>query len=321
MNKPINLRYRVRQYLRERRHLGFELRSMGHALLSFARYVDQCQHTGYLTVELMADWARHDLAGSNDPCTWARRLKILRPFMRWLRQFEPRTEIPDDAIFGRIGERSTPHIYHEQEIVDLLAAARQLSPPLRGATYETLFGLIASTGLRVSEAVSLRNTDVDLKAGMLTIRRTKFAKSRQVPMHPSTVEALRQYRHICCRMIEVAEETPFFIGSRGKRLGQQLSTRQVDKVFAQLRVQLAWPNRGAHSAPRVHDLRHTFVVRRILAWQAEGKDIDQAMLGLSTYVGHAMVTNTYWYLTAVPELMATAAAKFESHMSQEVSHA
>ena len=130
MNQPINLRTRVRQYLRERRRLGFELRSMGHALLSFARYVDQCQHTGYLTVELMADWARHDLAGSNDPRTWARRLKILRPFMRWLQQFEPRTEIPDDAIFGQIGERSTPHIYHEQEIVDLLAAARQLSPPL-----------------------------------------------------------------------------------------------------------------------------------------------------------------------------------------------
>jgi len=321
MNQPINLRTRVRQYLRERRRLGFELRSMGHALLSFARYVDQCQHAGYLTVELMADWARHDLAGSNDPRTWARRLKILRPFMRWLRQFEPRTEIPDDAIFGRIGERSTPHIYYEQEIVDLLAAARHLSPALRGATYETLFGLIASTGLRVSEAVNLRNTDVDLKTGMLTIRRTKFAKSRQVPMHPSTVEALRRYRRIRDRLAEAAEETPFFIGSRGQRLGHELSTRQVDKVFAQLRVQLAWPNRGAHSTPRVHDLRHTFVVRRILAWQAEGKDIDQAMLGLSTYVGHAMVTNTYWYLTAVPELMATAAAKFESSLSQEVSHA
>jgi len=321
MNQPMNLRSRVRHYLRERRRLGFELRTMGHALLSFARYIDQCQHTGSLTIELMADWARHDLAGSNDPRTWARRLKILRPFMRWLRQFEPCTEIPDDAIFGQIGERSTPHIYHEQEIIDLLAAARHLSPALRGATYETLFGLIASTGLRVSEAVGLRRADVDLKTGMLTIQRTKFAKSRQVPMHPSTVDALKQYRRICDRIIEITDETPFFIGSRGQRLGQKISTHQVDKVFAQLREQLAWPNRGTHSAPRIHDLRHTFVVRRMLAWQAEGKDIDQAMLGLSTYVGHAMVTNTYWYLTAVPELMATAAAKFESRMPPEVSHA
>jgi integrase len=122
-------------------------------------------------------------------------------------------------------------------------------------------------------------------------------------------------------LIEFTENTPFFVGSRGRRRGHQLSTRQVDRMFAHLRTQLAWPNRGAHSTPRVHDLRHTFVVRRMLAWHAEGIDIDQAMLALSTYVGHAMVTNTYWYLTAVPELMGLAAAKFESRMSPEVCHA
>lgn len=266
MSPSLNLRPRVRQYLRDRRRLGFELRSMGHALTSFAQYIDQHQQPGPLTIELMADWAQHDYAGSNDPRTWARRLKILRPFMRWLQQFEPYTEVPDDAIFGRVGERSTPHIYHEQEIVDLLAAARHLSPVLRGTTYSTLFGLLAATGLRVSEAVQLRNTDVDLKTGTLTIRRTKFAKSREVPMHPSTVEALRGYRRTRDGLIKITEETPFFVGSRGRHLGQELSTRQVDRVFAKLRAQLAWPNRGAHSTPRIHDLRHTFVVRRILAW-------------------------------------------------------
>jgi integrase len=319
MNQPLNLRTRVRQYLRERRRLGFQLRSMGHALRSFARHVDKLENSGPLTVELMAEWARRDRCGSNDPRTWARRLKILRPFMRWLQQFEPRSEVPDDAIFGRIGERLTPHIYSEQEIVDLRAAARHLRPDLRGTTYEALFGLLAATGLRVSEAVRLRTSDVDLKTGMLTIQRTKFAKSRQVPLHPSTVEALRRYRRLRDLLIEFTEETPFFVGSRGRRRGQMLTTRQVDRVFASLRTQLAWPNRGAHSTPRVHDLRHTFVVRRMLAWHAEGIDIDQAMLALSTYVGHAMVTNTYWYLTAVPELMALAAAKAESRM--EVSHA
>jgi integrase len=317
MSQSMNLRTRVRQYLSERRRLGFQLRSMGYALTSFAQYIDHGHHTGPLKVELMADWARQDRASSNDPRTWARRLKILRPFMCWLQQFEPRTEVPEDAIFGRVGERSTPHIYHEKEIIDLLAAAHQLSPALRGSTYETLFGLLASTGLRLSEATHLRNIDVDLKTGMLTIRRTKFAKSRQVPIHPSTLDALRRYRRIRDHWIEIAEEKPFFVGTRGQRLGQELSTRQVDRVFATLRAQLAWLNRGAHSTPRVHDLRHTFVVRRMLAWQAEGKDIDQAMLGLSTYVGHAMVTNTYWYLTAVPDLMANAAAKFEP----EVRHA
>jgi integrase len=321
MSQPLNLRARVRQYLRERRRLGFQLRSMGHALRSFALHVDKLESPGLLTVEMMAEWARCDRAGSNDPHTWARRLKILRPFARWLQQFEPRTEVPDEAIFGRAGERLTPHIYSEQDLIDLLAVARHLRPGLRGATYEGLFGLLAATGLRVSEAVLLHTGDVDLKTGMLTIRRTKFAKSRQVPLHSSTVDALRRYRRLRDPLIEFTDDTAFFVGSRGRRRGHQLSTRQVDRTFAQLRTQLAWPNRGAHSTPRVHDIRHSFIVRRMLAWHADGIDIDQAMLALSTYVGHAMVTNTYWYLTAVPELMALAAAKFESHMSPEVCHA
>jgi integrase len=321
MSQPMNLRARIRQYLHERRRLGFQLRSMGYALRSFAHHVDKLENPGPLTVEVMAEWARCDCAGSKDPRTWARRLKMLRPFTHWLQQFEPRTEVPDDAIFGRVGERLTPHIYSEQELIDLLAAARHLRPELRGATYEALFGLLAAAGLRVSEAVLLRTGDVDLKAGMLTIQRTKFAKSRQVPLHPSAVEALRRYRRLRDPLLEFTEDTPFFVGSRGRRGGHQLSTRQVDRTFAQLRMQLAWPNRGAHSTPRVHDIRHSFIVRRMLAWHAEGIDIDQAMLALSTYVGHAMVTNTYWYLTAVPELMGLAATKFEARMSPEVCHA
>lgn len=321
MSQPMNLRARVRQYLRERRRLGFELRSMGYALRSFAQHVDKLRNSQPLTVETMTQWARRDRAGSNDPRTWARRLKILRPFTRWLRQFEPGTEVPDEAIFGRVGARLTPHIYTDQEVVDLLAAAGRLNPGLRGITYEALFGLLAATGLRVSEAVRLSTGDVDLKTGMLTIQRTKFAKSRQVPLHPSTVTALRRYRRLRDPLIEFDHDTPFFVGSRGQHRGQGLSTRQVDRTFAQLRTQLAWPNRGAHSTPRVHDLRHAFIVRRMLAWHRDGVDIDQAMLALSTYVGHAMVSNTYWYLTAVPELMAIAAAKFEARMSPEVNHA
>jgi site-specific recombinase XerD len=137
---------------------------------------------GPLTVALMAQWARQDKWARDDPTTWARRLKLLRPFTRYLRQFEPRTEVPDESVFGPIQERLTPHIYREQEIVDLLAAARALGPPggLRPATYETLFGLIAAAGLRVSEAVHLLETDVDLKLGLLTIRRPW--KSRQLPL-------------------------------------------------------------------------------------------------------------------------------------------
>ena len=325
MSALTSLQARVERYLVERRRLGFSARSQAYALRSFARHVQAVSHRGPLTVEVMADWARRDSHGSSDPLTWARRLKLLRSFLRWLQQFEPRTEVPDDAIFGRLPERQAPHIYSEREIIDLLAAARRLGPTpgLRGVVFETLFGLIASTGMRISEALSLHNEDVDLKYGMLTIHQTKFGKSRQVPMHLSTVEALRRYRWMRELAGESAQEnSPFFVGTRGRRRGLPLSTHQVDRVFAGLREQLGWRNRGTHHAPRIHDLRHSFVVRRIVLWQAQGIDIDQAMLSLSTYVGHAMVTNTYWYLSAVPELMALAAGRFESFMPQpEVSDA
>jgi integrase len=319
MSALTSLQARVARYLVERRRLGFSDHSQTYALRSFARHVQAVSHRGPLTVEVMADWARRDSHGSNDPLTWARRLKLLRSFLRWLQQFEPRTEVPDDAIFGRLPERKAPHIYSEREIVDLLAAARRLGPTpgLRGVVFETLFGLIASTGMRISEALSLHNEDVDLKYGMLTIHQTKFGKSRQVPMHLSTVEALRRYRWMRDLAGESAQDAAaFFVGTRGRRRGLPLSTHQVERVYAGLREQLGWHNRGTHHAPRIHDLRHTFIVRRIVLWQAQGVDVDQAMLSLSTYVGHAMVTNTYWYLSAVPELMALAAGRFASFMPQ-----
>lgn len=324
MNPHIPMQTHAENYLSERRRLGYGLRTTGYSVISFARYIDTLNSQEPLTVEIMADWARQDQGNTGNPSTWARRLKNLRSFCRYLKQFEPRTEVPDDSIFGRIGQRLAPHIYSEQEIIDLLAAAHNLGsfiPGLRGATYETLFGLIASSGLRVSEAVHLLDTDVDLKSGMLTIRQTKFAKSRHVPLHPSTVEILQRYRSQRNLSIEVTDDTTFFIGTRGRHLGHGLDLRQVHRVFIGLRDQLGWINRGAHNGPRIHDLRHTFVVRRMLLWHAQGLDVDQQMLALSTYVGHAMVTNTYWYLTGIPELMAVAAERFESFTQMpEVYH-
>ncbi len=309
MSAPTTMQAMVCNYLAERRRLGFELISSGRLLMSFARHVDALEHHGPLTVEIMALWAKQDKWQRGDPATWARRLKGLRPFARYLRQFEPCTEVPDESIFGPIQERLAPHIYSTQEIVDLLAAARALRPPggLRPATYETLFGLIVAAGLRLSEAVHLLEADVDLKRGLLTVRQTKFAKSRQLPLHPSTVEALRLYRNKRSRHVAVTPEMPFFVSNKGKGL----SLRQVERVFAALRQQLEWVNRGGHDRPRIQDLRHTFAVARVALWQANGVEIDQAMLALSTYMGHAKISNTYWYLTAVPELMAAAGGKFE----------
>jgi integrase len=325
MSTATSLPALVERYLLERRRLGFYDRTSAYSLRSFARHVQATGLRGPLTAEIMADWARHDSHGSRDPQTWARRLKRLRPFTRWLQQFEPRTEVPDNAIFGSLHERLAPHIYSEQEVVDLLAAARRLgpAPSLRGVIFETLFGLIAATGLRIGEALSLRNMDVDLKVGMLSIHQTKFGKSRQVPMHPSTVDALRRYRRMRDLAGEpAADDAAFFVGTRGRRRGLPLGDRQVHRVFGELRGQLGWRNRGTHHAPRIHDLRHTFVVRRIVQWQSQSVDIDQAMLSLSTYVGHAKVANTYWYLSSVPELMALAGGQFEAFMSQaEAEHA
>lgn len=324
MNAINTMESHANNYLNERRQLGFGLRNPGYAILSFARYMDALNSQEPPTVEMMADWARQDQGHSDDPATWARRLKNLRSFCRYLQQFEPRTEVPDDSIFGQVGQRLAPHIYNEQEIVDLLAAAHNLDsfiPGLRGATYETLFGLIASTGLRISEALHLLDADVDLKLGLLTIRKTKFAKSRYVPLHPTTIKALKQYRVLRNANIHVTEDTTFFISTRGRLLGHRLDSRQVRRVFIGLRNQLGWINRGAHNGPRIHDLRHTFVVRRVLLWQAEGMDVDRQMLALSTYVGHAMITNTYWYLTGIPELMAVAANRFETFAQlAEVGH-
>ena len=313
MSRRRSLQARIDDYLAERRRQGFRLRSRDAFLSSFARFVAAKRHRGPLTVELIAEWVRTAKGGHGDAGTWARSWGRLRHFIRYLQQFEPDTEVPETSLFGAEPGRVTPHIYHDDEIVDLLAAARTLGPAgsIRPFTYETLFGLMASTGLRISDAIHLRDADVDLKRGMLTIRQTKFAKSRQVPIHPSTVKALACYRRQRERHLPTTAGMPFLISSRGRRLGLPLGERQAHRVFTGLRDSLGWINRGGHEAPRLHDLRHTFAVRRLMRWYADGAEIDQKMLALSTYMGHAEIFYTYWYLTGVPELMAITAGRFE----------
>ena len=286
---------------------------MGPRLFSFARYVAAADHHGPLSVELMAAWARQAKAGRGDRSTWARRLKALRPFTSWLRQFEPATEVPDEAIFGQVPGRMTPHVYREPEIMELLAAAKQIGPDggLRPLVMETLFGLISCTGLRISEALNLLDVDVDLQAGVLTIRQSKFGKSRLVPLHPSAVQALARYRTQRSRHVRSTLDLAFFVASRGRLLGQPVSDRQAHRVFDELRRQLGWVDRGSHGTPRIHDLRHSFAVRRLVLWHEQGVDIGQRMLALSTYLGHVKVSSTHWYLTGVPELMGLLGQRFE----------
>lgn len=221
---------------------------------------------------------------------------------------DPATEFPQTAIFGRSHRRLAPHIYSEQEICDLLAATRRLAPRdgLRPATYETIFGLIAATGLRISEALHLRCGDVDLDRGILTVRNTKFRKSRHVPVHPTVVAALNRYMVVRARHGDLDRDTPLLLSPSGGFLPK----RTVHWVFQRLRAELGWTARGAYSQVRIHDLRHTFICRRVQLWHEHGTDIDNAMAALSTYVGHTKVSDTYWYLTGVPELMAIAGDRF-----------
>jgi integrase len=294
----------VEGYLALRRAMGFELTIAGKQLMQFARFV-QASGTGSLTTEVASAWAC--AARNGTMITRARRIEVLRPFAKYLRQVDPATEVPERGMFGRAHRRLTPHIFTAAELGQLLVAAAQLSPAggLRPITYQTLFGLIAATGLRRGEALRLKVGDVDLIAAVLHIRRTKFRKSRSVALHSTTVERLQRYIEHRGRYAPACEH--FFVDQRGNAL----SERMVDHVFQELRTTLGWQPRGGHPAVRIHDLRHTFITRRLLDWQVNGADIDQATLALSTYVGHTKVTDTYWYLTAIPELMQAASVRFQ----------
>jgi integrase len=302
-------------YLVERRALGFDLRIPGDQITAFARFVDGAGHIGPLTTRITLDWVQGQ-ARHAKPFSWARRLEVLRPFARYLTRLDPATEFPQTAIFGRSHRRLAPHIYSDQEICDLLAAARRLAPHggLRPAIYETIFGLIAATGLRISEALHLRSGDVDLDQGVLTVRNTKFRKSRHVPMHPTVVAALRRYMAVRARHGAINLDSLLFLSSSGAALPK----RTVHGVFQQLRGELGWTSRGAFAQARIHDLRHTFICRRVQLWHEHGADIGNAMAALSAYVGHAKVSDTYWYLTGVPDLMAIAGQRFE-HFADTVA--
>jgi integrase len=297
----------VQEYLSDRRHFGFSLTREGTQLLAFARFAEAHGYDGHLTEELAKAWAQY---GTPRRLTSARRLDAVRRFSKYQRQFEPRTEVPQTGLFGPSIRRLTPHIYEAQEIDALLAAAARLPCPkgLRGATYATLFGLLAATGLRLSEALSLRRAGVDLTQGILTLVQSKFRRSRLVPLHISTTNMLAYYASLRDRAIPAPlQAETFFVSARGI----SLNSRTVEYTFAKLRKQLGWQARGHHPAPRLHDMRHTFICNRLIAWYREGVDLDRAILSLSTYVGHTQVTDTYWYITGIPELMAIATQRFE----------
>ncbi|HYS19639.1 MAG TPA: tyrosine-type recombinase/integrase [Gemmatimonadales bacterium] len=294
------------EYLAARRALGFALRIEGQQLLTFARYADRGGHRGPLTTALAVRWATRSPVAS--PIGRARRLDTVRPFARYLAATEPRTEIPPTRLLGPSHRRLPPHVYSSEEIRALLRAAAALPPVggLRPLTYATLFGLLACTGLRISEALRLARSDVDLAARVLTVRETKFRKTRLVPLHPSASRALGRYAAQRDRVHPRPAWPRFFLSEAGTPLAYST----VRTVFLRLRQALGWCRAGERP-PRIHDVRHTFACHRLQRWYQDGADVEQHLVALSTYLGHAKVSDTYWYLTGTPTLLGTTAARFE----------
>ena len=300
---------RVEEFIALRRGLGYRSPSQERALRAFGRLLDQGGHQGPIPLESSLDWATK--TASTDPCNPARRLTTVRGFLRHLAAIDGATEVPDPGLLGSTGHRKPPHIYSDQEISDLLAAAAGLAPTagLRPHCYVALFGLIACTGLRISEALALRSGDVDLDEAMLTVRAGKRGRTRLVPLHPSAVPPLADYTtERNQRYGPPDQDAAFFRTDRS----DQISHSAAHHAFSVLRRQLGWTTTGRTRAPRIHDLRHTMVVRRIQTWHTECVNVDANIAVLATYLGHVEVRDLYWYLSAVPELMGTVAARFET---------
>ncbi len=295
----------VEDYLAFRRGLGFELKSPGQQLLEFARYADRIGHDGHVTTDLAVQWAL--ATSSSDPAAPARRLSTVRRFARYRAVFDPATEVPPAGLLGQRPRRKQPHIYSDAEVSSLLKQASLLWPRggLRPQTYVAFFSLLLSTGLRLGEACRLMPGDVDLTDGVLTVREGKFHKSRLVPLHPTATEALIRYADH--RNTPRTRSGYFFRTDHAPALKRNT----VQRTFSRIRDRLGWTAHGRARRPRIHDARHTFAVRRLLRWYEEGVDVDRKILALATYLGHAKPTDTYWYLSAVPELMAISSDRFE----------
>ena len=304
--KPQNFIALVDEYLALRRGLGFKLESPSWMLHDFARYADRIGHRGPITVDLAVDWAQRST--STDAAQAVRRLGAVRQFARHRATIDPANEVPPAGLLGPRPGRKQPHIYSEAEVAALREQARLLRPHrgLRPRTHVAFFSLLVSTGLRLSEACHLLLSDVDLLEGIITVREGKFRKSRLVPLHPTTTQALTEYAaHRSASRDALTSERFFYTD-----LAPTLTRAAIEKTFSRLRQRLGWTAVGRARRPCIHDLRHTFAVRRLLRWYLDGANVDQKILALSTYLGHAKVTDTYWYISAVPELMAVTSERF-----------
>src|SRR5664280_1433827 len=239
---------------------------------------------------------------------WAVRLSTVRAFARYLSALDPATQIPPAGLISAGSHRIVPYIYTDEDVTQLIEAAGRLGNAHRADTYQTVIGLVTVTGMRAGEAVRLDRDDVDLEQGMLTIRNSKFGKSRQVPVHTSSVEALAAYARRRDQRQPRPKGASFFTSTTGTRLLRD----NVSTVFPSLVRDAGLDDSGRRRPPRLHDLRHSFAVHSLIRWYRQGLDVEQQLPLLSTYLGHVAPSSTYWYLSAVPELLELIANRLDA---------
>lgn len=296
------IRRAIEDYLTMRRALGHKLVDHGWLLADFASFMEAAGATT-VTTELALTWATQpqDVL----PSWWSARLRVVRGFARHLRAFDPATEVPPVGLLEARNRRAEPYLYSEGEVASLMTATGSLRPALHAVTYRTLIGLLAVTGMRLGEAIRLDQTDLDLESGSLVVRDSKFAKSRVVPLHPTTLEVLADYGRRREQCFPDPRTEALLVSIRGSRLIRQ----NIEYVFARLvRVADIEP-RSERCHPRLHDFRHALAVNTLLEWYRQGVDVQSRLPVLSTFLGHTRPANTYWYLSAVPELLALAAER------------
>jgi integrase/recombinase XerD len=298
------IRKDIKRYLQERRALGFKLDEPEHLLYQFDDYLEKLQAT-IITRKLAVKWAC--LSDKCKPSHWAKRLSVVRVFARYYSATNPRTEIPPQGLLPYKYQRAKPYIYTENQIIQLINAARKLNSKrgLRASTYATLFGLLAVTGMRISEIVTLDREDANLAEGILIVRKAKLDRVRLIPIHASTVKALQDYIQCRDQVYSTPKTKRFFVSEAGTIL----TPFAVRYIFNKLSCQIGLRCPSDRFGPRIHDFRHTVAVNMVRDWYKRGKNVEKLLPQLAMFLGHRHLNDTYWYMTATPELLTLAAKR------------
>jgi len=298
-------------YLAMRRVLGTQLKWPESSLCRFVDFVEG-EGADFVTIDLALRWAVRPVGIQR--ATRARRLGIVRGFAAWLQASDARTQVPPHRLLPAGRRRPVPYIYSEREISALMGATGTLrsASGLRRATFATLVGLLAATGLRPGEALSLDVADVDLVGGILVVRESKSGKSRFVPIEESVSAALAAYAAFREEVRASGESPAFLVTGRGSRLRPHAARRTFAKLCRSVGLRPSLNARRSGRGPRLQDIRHTFATRKLVEWYRAGLDVDRLMPRLATYLGHASIRETYWYLQAVPDLLRLATERLEA---------